>query len=106
MIPPSTCQPWQTDRSGPMPESTVPRRATPRPGTRSLLAAGDTPHGNADGPMRATSAQIEMSRLSSFASATFALDLPLKVVFTHAGVMLRGIGRQQTQSRPLHIFGK
>src|SRR5512132_290309 len=23
MIPPSTCQPWQTDRSGPMPESTV-----------------------------------------------------------------------------------
>src|SRR5512133_1047227 len=23
MIPPSTCQPWQTDRSGPMPETTV-----------------------------------------------------------------------------------
>src|SRR5512144_2490505 len=40
MIPPSTCQPWQTDRSGPMPESTVttPSYTTPW----DTIQGGDT----------------------------------------------------------------
>src|SRR5512134_53957 len=40
MIPPSTCQPWQTDRSGPMPETTV---TSP-----SYTTPWDTIHGRID----------------------------------------------------------
>src|SRR5512147_70384 len=43
MIPPSICQPWQTDRSGPMPESTAttPSYTTPWD-TISRQCAADT----------------------------------------------------------------